>query len=69
MEPVWIILVMVFIIVGLAFYVGRQTQKHDMEMERIQDEIEMRKRACDIQETVANSDINSIRDELRENAE
>lgn len=66
MDAVWIILVMVFAVVGLAFFVGRQSQKHDMEMEKIQNEIEMRERASNIQQDIANADIESIRDELRD---
>ena len=66
MDAVFVIVIMVFAVVGLAFFVGRQSQKHDMEMEKIQDEIELRKQACEIHESVTNTNIDAVRDELRD---
>lgn len=68
MDVIWIIVVMVFAIVGLAFFAGKQQQKHEAETEKVMEEIKTREQANEISQRVNDSSSESVRNELRDKA-
>jgi uncharacterized membrane-anchored protein YhcB (DUF1043 family) len=67
MDTVGIIAICVFVIVGLSFFAGKQQQKHESEMDKVEEELEARKKASENHEAVSNSSIDDVRNELRDN--
>ena len=65
MDTVWIIVIMVFVTVAAAFYVGRKSKEHDNQMEQFLEKEKVKETANEIEKTTAALDSNAVRDELR----
>jgi hypothetical protein len=65
MDTVWIIVISVFTIVGLAFFVGRKSKEHDDEMEKFLAEQETKDKAAEIEKSTTNLSGDAVRNELR----
>lgn len=66
METVWIIVIMVFVTVAIAFFVGRKSKEHDSQMEEFLKNEKAKEVANEIEKSTANLSSDSVRNELRD---
>lgn len=66
METVWIIVIMVFVTVAIAFFVGRESKEHDRQIEEFLKNEKAKEVANEIEKSTANLSSDAVRNELRD---